>query len=71
MAGFFAAVIAFFVFIFGLFWIGNYDTRETLRINNERCGTTAALAGAHEWETNHDGECFFVSDGKLEKTQVN
>lgn len=62
--------VVFFGIVFGAVSLGNYDNTETLRINNERCGTVAALAGANEWETNYDGECFFTVDGKLEKVEV-
>ena len=58
--------------VFGVSKLNAYDTRETLRINNERCSTIAADAGAKEWKTNYEGECNYVNrDGKLQQVEVN
>lgn len=66
----FGTVVIIVAVVFGVTALNNYDTRETLKINNERCGTVAALAGANEWETNYEGQCYFSVDGKLEKVEI-
>ncbi|UOF77982.1 hypothetical protein [Caudoviricetes sp.] len=58
--------------IFGVRALNSYDTTETLKINNERCGTVAADAGANEWKVNYEGECTYINrDGDLQQVEIN
>lgn len=57
--------------VFGAVQLSEYDTRETLKINNDRCMIIAADAGSNGWRTNYSGECYYIKDGKLQKVDVN
>lgn len=77
MSDFFAVlgvVVGMILFVVGtaagITKLSNYDTQQTLRIHNERCGDIAANAGANEWKTNYEGECYYIFEDRLIKSDV-